>query len=97
MHCTARACPTCSSALCRFARRRLVPLLGRETYVLSLEDVIVTKLRWSKEGRRTKDREDVANVLSVQKGPIDWDYVNHWCTQHQTAELLNEIRGSLSH
>jgi hypothetical protein len=79
----------------RFARRRRIPMLGREAFVLSVEDVLVTKLRWSKEGRRVKDREDVANVLSVFVGEIDWTYVYHWCQEHHTVELLNEIRNSL--
>jgi hypothetical protein len=79
----------------RFARRRRVRMLDRDVFVLSVEDVIITKLRWSKEGARAKDRQDVTDVLSVYRGEIDWGYVNHWCQEHQTLELLNEIRKSL--
>jgi hypothetical protein len=61
------------------------------TYV---EDVIVTKLRWCKEGRRTKDYQDVADVLAVYTGDIDWTYVRQWCQQHQTWDLLNQLRSS---
>ncbi len=79
----------------RFARRHKVPMLGRDVSVLSVEDVIVTKLLWCKEGRRTKDREDVADVLTAYSGAIDWNYVNDWCAQHGTLDLLNQIRGAL--
>ncbi len=72
----------------RFARRLKVPVFGQECWVASVEDVIVTKLRWM----RKKDREDIENVIRVQQGRLDWPYVEHWCDQHGTRELLEKIR-----
>lgn len=40
----------------RFARRRQETMSGHQMYVASPEDVIVTKLRWSKGGNRKKGR-----------------------------------------
>ncbi len=79
----------------RFTRRCKKPILDREGFVPSVEDVIITKLRWSREGGRVKDAEDVRNVIAVQNDRIDWDYVYSWCDQHGTRELLDEIRASL--
>jgi len=76
----------------RFRRRCRVTLLGRETYVPTVEDVIVTKLRWSRQGRRAKDLDDARNVMAVQRDRIDWAYVNHWCEQHDTLALLERLR-----
>lgn len=76
----------------RFRRRRRVRLLERETYMPSVEDVIVTKLRWGSQGRRNKDINDVRGVIALQQAQVDWDYVHHWCDRHGTRPLLEEIR-----
>jgi hypothetical protein len=80
---------------CRFSRRRRVALLGRQAFLASPEDVVITKLMWSLQGSRSKDRDDVRNVLAVQSDNLDWDYVRRWCREHGTLELLNEISASL--
>lgn len=79
----------------RFRRRRQGTLLGRPTWVPSPEDVIITKLRWSRLGKRTKDIDDVRNVIAVQSERVDWDYVYRWCDAHGTRELLAEVRRSI--
>jgi hypothetical protein len=76
----------------RFARRRRVPLQGHDVFVPSPEDVIVTKLRWSKQGARAKDIDDVRDVLSVQGDGLDWDYLRRWCAAHGTTQLLERVR-----
>jgi len=79
----------------RFRRRRQVQLLHRPAFILAVEDVIVTKLRWAAHLNRAKDIEDVRNVVGVQGARIDWNYVLPWCEQHGTRELLDQIRQSL--
>jgi hypothetical protein len=79
----------------RFGRRRWVAFFGRQAYIPSPEDVVVTKLRWSLQEGRLKDRDDVRNVLAVQSGNLDWHYIRHWCQEHGTLDLLNEILASL--
>lgn len=80
----------------RFARRRREQIMDRTVAIPTAEDVIVTKLRWSRAGRRTKDVEDVRNVVAVQGDRIDWTYVNSWCDKHGTSDLLDDIRRSVS-
>jgi hypothetical protein len=82
-------------ALERFRRRRRVSLAGREVWLPTAEDAIITKLRWSLLANRSKDRIDVRDVIAVQFDRIDWDYVNAWCDQHGTRALLDEIRRSI--
>jgi hypothetical protein len=79
----------------RFARRRRVQLLDRDAFVPTVEDVIVTKLRWSLAIARRKDIQDVEDVIAVQGDRIDWAYVNSWCDRHETRELLDQERRSL--
>ncbi|HUO10513.1 MAG TPA: hypothetical protein VM008_19570 [Phycisphaerae bacterium] len=76
----------------RFSRRRMGQLHGNQLPLPSPEDVIVTKLRWSKGGKRTKDIEDVKNVLAVQTpANLDLPYIRHWTTQHGTRELFEKL------
>jgi hypothetical protein len=75
----------------RFGRRVETVYGGRKAYLPRPEDVIVTKLRWSKGGRRTKDIEDVRNVLAVQQGHLDLAYIRTWARQHDTLELFERL------
>jgi hypothetical protein len=79
----------------RFRRRRQINLLNRRVWLPTVEDVIVTKLRWALLGARSKDRDDVRDVIAVQGDRIDWDYVHKWCDEHGTRVLLDEIRSSI--
>jgi hypothetical protein len=79
----------------RFLRRRRVSSLGREVWMPTAEDVIVTKLHWALLANRSKDRDDVHDVIAVQRDRIDWDYVHRWCDQHGTRAMLDEIRRSI--
>jgi hypothetical protein len=79
----------------RFRRRRQATLMGRQVWIPTAEDVIVTKLHWALLGHRSKDRDDVRDVIAVQGEKIDWDYVHRWCEQHGTRALLDEIRASI--
>ena len=78
----------------RFARRLSARVLGREAFVASAEDMVITKLRWVVAANRPKDREDIRNILAVQ-GQLDWGYIDTWCATHGTAQILADIRASL--
>jgi hypothetical protein len=79
----------------RFTRRRQSRVSGRDVFVPSVEDVIITKLRWLHAAGRRKDMEDIENVLALRGDQIDWDYVYSWCDGHGTRELLDHVRQSL--
>lgn len=72
----------------RFQRRQRVMVEGREVWFATAEDVIVMKLRWA----RPKDKDDVKSVISVQRGRLDWPYIESWCQRHGTLARLEEIR-----
>ncbi len=79
----------------RFRRRTRVLLMDRQVWLPTAEDVIITKLRWSLIARRGKDRDDVRDVLAVQRDRLDWVYIYPWCDLHGTRALLDEIRQSI--
>jgi hypothetical protein len=79
----------------RFRRRLRVPLLGKAVMIPTAEDVIITKLRWITQGRRSKDWDDVRDIIAVQGGRLAWDYIDTWSQRHNTQATLNEIRQSI--
>jgi hypothetical protein len=79
----------------RFRRRKQVALFDRQVWLPTVEDVIVTKLRWGLLGGRAKDRDDVRGLIAIQGDRIDWDYVHRWCEHHGTRALLDEIQRSI--
>ena len=60
-------------------------------FVPTAEDVVITKLRWSKGGNRRKDAEDVENVIAVQADALDLAYIRQWTDQHGTRELFEQL------
>ncbi len=75
----------------RFRRRVAAKLFGRQTFVPRAEDVVVMKLRWF----RDKDRADILNVMTVQRGKLDWSYIESWCKRHGTLARMEGIRQSV--
>jgi hypothetical protein len=75
----------------RFSRRQQVDFEGRPTWLPTVEDVIIQKLRWSRGGKRAKDISDAAEVIRLQKPKLDLAYIRYWTGQQQTAELFERL------
>ena len=75
----------------RFSRRVAINFNEQASFVLTAEDVIVTKLRWL----RRKDVEDISDVIAVNNATLDWNYIHHWTAIHNTRAKLDEIRASI--
>ena len=59
-----------------FERRRLIDFLGIKLYLVSPEDLIISKIIWIQELQSGLQIEDI-KVLSGIKN-LDWDYINKW-------------------
>lgn len=60
------------------------------------EDVVIQKLRWSRGAKRPKDFADTVAVIQIQGKSLDWRYIEHWCAQHNTLDLLAEAKAEAS-
>ncbi len=59
-----------------FSRRTKVNLLGVETYVVSGEDLILSKLIWIQQLQSGRQMED---IKAISKFPgLDWNYIHQW-------------------
>jgi hypothetical protein len=75
-------------------RRRValfVPPMNETVFIPTAEDLVIQKLRWA----RSKDLDDVRNILAVQAGAIDYAHIEAWATRHGTLGRLAEIRASI--
>jgi len=77
----------------QFTRRVLQPLATepeRNVYIASPEDTILAKLEWYRLGGEVSERQwrDVQNVLKVQAGRLDLDYLRQWAAQLGLLDLL---------
>lgn len=81
----------------RFDRRiRQTIFPGVAVSLPTAEDVIIQKLRWSRGAKRPKDFADTVAVMQVQGESLDWPYIEHWCAQHGTLEVLAEAKTEAS-
>jgi predicted nucleotidyltransferase component of viral defense system len=63
--------------------------------VLSPEDILIQKLRWYDLGNRVSDRQwnDIVQVMEVQAGKLDKEYITRWARHFGLEDLMNEAFG----
>ncbi len=63
----------------RFRRaRRLKPLEDTEVEFASPEDVIIKKLDFYRQGASDRNLRDIAGILKISGGTIDFAYIEEW-------------------
>jgi hypothetical protein len=73
-----------------FRRRRLAMIDGTEMWVVSAEDLVLSKLDWARSSRSEMQFRDVRNVIAAQS--LDWPYIDAWAKQLGLIELLKLVR-----
>ena len=71
-----------------FERRRRVELAGVELWIVSVEDLIISKLEWSLESRSEQQRRDVGLLLEA---PLDRAYLDGWAARLGLQAWLKEV------
>ena len=71
-----------------FARRQPVEIAGVKTWIVSREDLILSKLVWAKDSGSELQRRDVRTLLDDS---MDRAYLEHWAARLGVAETLAEI------
>lgn len=70
-----------------FDRRQRVTIGDFQIWIVSLEDLVLSKLFWSRESRSELQLRDVHNLLMV---PFDRDYIERQARRLNIEELLEE-------
>jgi hypothetical protein len=75
----------------KFERRRRVEI-GRQTmWMISPEDLVLSKLLWAKDSRSELQFRDVRSIITLQPN-LDWPYLDRWAARITVAGLLREFR-----
>lgn len=75
-----------------FARRRLVTLGDFETWIVSREDLILSKLFWARDSKSELQLRDVKNLLTVD---CDMSYLQSRAEDLGVKALLMEVSAKL--
>lgn len=63
----------------KFGRRIKINFQGREIYIISPEDLIISKLLWSrKAGGSERQIKDCESIWEINRDNIDTDYIEQW-------------------
>lgn len=71
-----------------FGRRQRVRMPGFEAWVVSREDLILSKLAWAKDSGSEMQMRDVQSLLA---GGADRTYLERWAPELSVTELLRKI------
>jgi hypothetical protein len=72
-----------------FLRRKEVDFFGIKLFIVSREDLIISKLFWAKDSNSEQQIRDIRNLISDN---INNHYINNWTSKLGIDEFWKEIR-----
>jgi hypothetical protein len=71
-----------------FERKRKLKITDFDVWIVSPEDLIISKIEWIQKLKSEKQINDIKNLLAIPK--IDRPYIQEWCNKLklQTYELI---------
>ena len=74
-----------------FERRRRFDIEGTPIWVVAPEDLILSKLEWSRESSSALQQRDV-QVLMEEVIDLDWSYLESWAERLGMKVLLDQVK-----
>lgn len=71
-----------------FNNRKKMKLEDQEISVVSVEDLIISKLYWAKDSFSEMQIKDIVNLMELD---FDMDYVKKWCTRLGLDLILGRV------
>lgn len=71
-----------------FNRRKKVQLKDFEVYIVSQEDLIISKLIWFKESKSELQKRDIVNLISTE---YNKNYLSKWIEELNLKDVLNLV------
>jgi hypothetical protein len=59
-----------------FSRKRSITFFGIEVYIVSPEDLLLSKLIWIQQIQSNLQLEDIKSISEIET--LDWEYINYW-------------------
>lgn len=64
-----------------FDRRKKVNTFGFDVWIVSIEDLVISKIKWIQDLKSDTQLQDIKNLLSTNK--VEIAYVTKWCSELQ--------------
>ncbi len=74
-----------------FQRRRKADIMGLDVWVVSPEDLILSKLEWAKNSESGQQYRDALGVATVQYDRLDHDYLYKWAKELKVENSLERL------
>jgi hypothetical protein len=74
-----------------FGRRRYVDIGQMSLWMVSPEDLLLSKLHWAKDSRSELQLRDARNLIACV-GDLDWGYIEAWARDLSVSDLLAQVR-----
>lgn len=74
-----------------FQRRQKAKIMDLDVWVVSPEDVILTKLEWAKNSESGQQFRDALGVAVVQSGHLDEGYLHKWPKELHVESSLEQL------
>lgn len=62
-----------------FERRTTITFFNRKVFIVSVEDLLLSKLIWIQELQSSIQIEDIKSLIAVEN--LDWHYINKWLSK----------------
>lgn len=59
-----------------FERRKKTEFMGMNLYIVSPEDLLLSKLKWMQQFQSSLQKEDIKQLSSIKD--LDWPYIRNW-------------------
>lgn len=74
-----------------FSRRQRVMFGDFPVWIVSAEDLLLSKLHWLKDSRSEMQFKDIRSLIDAVP-QLNWVYLRHWAKQLDILALLDEVR-----
>lgn len=74
-----------------FLRRRAVDIDGTTIWLVTAEDLLLSKLVWIAQSGSEMQLNDVRNLIAAVAS-LDWAYIERWAAELAVAERLRQVR-----
>ncbi|MDP3850784.1 MAG: hypothetical protein Q8Q59_09790 [Luteolibacter sp.] len=74
--------------LAEFARRQRIEIAGRPLWIVSKEDLILSKLDWARQSHSERQLSDVENLLATG---ADMEYLKTWSQKLNLTAMLTRV------
>ena len=71
-----------------FQRRKKVDISGTQVFIVSIEDLIISKLLWARDSYSELQIRDINNLLKEKK---DMKYISNWIKKLNITDFFKEV------